>query len=213
MARKKIALIGAGMIGGTLAHLAAQKELGAMLKDMPAGNGMAAGAAAPAVAMPAIPATRGAEAPEDEPDPEETDPAVKAEMERDADAAVSAAEAEEAGASAGGETRIEQETPEASTETQHYERARLDDTPYAWELRSDIDFVRSAKGMMTKLKDAFGDVQRWAIGFDQDGKDDRKLYELTGKVLNKLEKELVKYEGDLQRAMPPSIWVMRPVTA
>ena len=28
MARKKIALIGAGMIGGTLAHLAAKKELG-----------------------------------------------------------------------------------------------------------------------------------------------------------------------------------------
>jgi malate/lactate dehydrogenase len=28
MARKKIALIGAGNIGGTLAHLAAQKELG-----------------------------------------------------------------------------------------------------------------------------------------------------------------------------------------
>ncbi|MCX7863700.1 MAG: malate dehydrogenase, partial [Novosphingobium sp.] len=28
MPRKKIALIGAGMIGGTLAHLAAQRELG-----------------------------------------------------------------------------------------------------------------------------------------------------------------------------------------
>ena len=28
MARPKIALIGAGQIGGTLAHLAAQKELG-----------------------------------------------------------------------------------------------------------------------------------------------------------------------------------------
>ena len=28
MARKKIALIGAGQIGGTLAHLAAMKELG-----------------------------------------------------------------------------------------------------------------------------------------------------------------------------------------
>ena len=28
MARKKIALIGAGMIGGTLAHLAAKRELG-----------------------------------------------------------------------------------------------------------------------------------------------------------------------------------------
>ena len=28
MARKKIALIGSGMIGGTLAHLAAKKEMG-----------------------------------------------------------------------------------------------------------------------------------------------------------------------------------------
>ena len=28
MARKKIALIGAGMIGGTLAHLAAMREMG-----------------------------------------------------------------------------------------------------------------------------------------------------------------------------------------
>ena len=28
MARKKIALIGSGMIGGTLAHLASMKELG-----------------------------------------------------------------------------------------------------------------------------------------------------------------------------------------
>jgi malate dehydrogenase len=36
MARKKIALIGAGMIGGTLAHLAAKKELGdVVLFDMP----------------------------------------------------------------------------------------------------------------------------------------------------------------------------------
>ena len=28
MARKKIALVGAGMIGGTLAHIAAREELG-----------------------------------------------------------------------------------------------------------------------------------------------------------------------------------------
>src|SRR5574339_111269 len=31
MARKKIALVGAGMIGGTLAHLAAKKEMGALV--------------------------------------------------------------------------------------------------------------------------------------------------------------------------------------
>ncbi|WP_428407482.1 malate dehydrogenase [Hyphococcus sp.] len=45
MARKKIALIGAGMIGGTLAHLAAQKELGDVIlfdiaEGIPEGKGL-----------------------------------------------------------------------------------------------------------------------------------------------------------------------------
>ncbi len=45
MARKKIALIGAGMIGGTLAHLAALKGLGDVVlfdivDDMPAGKAL-----------------------------------------------------------------------------------------------------------------------------------------------------------------------------
>ena len=45
MARKKIALIGAGMIGGTLAHLAAQKELGDVVlfdiaEGIPEGKGL-----------------------------------------------------------------------------------------------------------------------------------------------------------------------------
>ena len=43
MARNKIALIGAGMIGGTLAHLAASKEMGDVVlfdiaEGMPAGK-------------------------------------------------------------------------------------------------------------------------------------------------------------------------------
>ncbi|MFI5341253.1 MAG: malate dehydrogenase, partial [Candidatus Methylomirabilales bacterium] len=46
MARKKIALIGAGQIGGNLALLAAQKELGdIVLFDIPAAEGMAKGKA------------------------------------------------------------------------------------------------------------------------------------------------------------------------
>jgi malate dehydrogenase len=46
MARKKIALIGAGQIGGNLALLAAQKELGdIVLFDVPAAEGMAKGKA------------------------------------------------------------------------------------------------------------------------------------------------------------------------
>jgi len=45
MARTKIALIGAGMIGGTLAHLAAQKEMGDVVmfdiaEGMPAGKAL-----------------------------------------------------------------------------------------------------------------------------------------------------------------------------
>ena len=44
MARKKIALIGAGQIGGTLALLAGQKELGdIVLFDIPAAEGIANG--------------------------------------------------------------------------------------------------------------------------------------------------------------------------
>ena len=46
MARKKIGLIGAGQIGGNLAHLAAAKELGdVVLFDIPAAEGAAKGKA------------------------------------------------------------------------------------------------------------------------------------------------------------------------
>src|SRR6267378_4930947 len=46
MARKKIALIGAGQIGGTLALLAGQKELGdIVLFDIPTAEGIAKGKA------------------------------------------------------------------------------------------------------------------------------------------------------------------------
>src|SRR5512139_1461326 len=46
MARKKIALIGAGQIGGNLAYMAAAKELGdVVLFDIPAAEGLAKGKA------------------------------------------------------------------------------------------------------------------------------------------------------------------------
>ncbi|MEO0441278.1 MAG: malate dehydrogenase, partial [Pseudomonadota bacterium] len=52
MARNKIALIGAGMIGGTLAHLAASKEMGDIVlfdiaEGMPAGKALDLSQAAP----------------------------------------------------------------------------------------------------------------------------------------------------------------------
>ncbi|MEO0321057.1 MAG: malate dehydrogenase, partial [Pseudomonadota bacterium] len=52
MARNKIALIGAGMIGGTLAHIAAQKELGDVVlfdivEGIPEGKGLDIAQSAP----------------------------------------------------------------------------------------------------------------------------------------------------------------------
>ncbi len=63
MARKKIALIGSGMIGGTLAHLAAKKEMGDIVlfdiaEGMPQGKALdlSASAARSKASMPRLPA-------------------------------------------------------------------------------------------------------------------------------------------------------------
>lgn len=94
-----------------------------------------------------------------------------------------------------------------------FERIRLDQTPEAFTLRGDIEFAKGAKELSGKLKEAFEDVKRWAIGFKQDSKDEQKFYDSVGKVLNKLDKELFDYVGELQRTMPPAIWVSRPVAS
>lgn len=62
MARNKIALIGSGMIGGTLAHLAGLKELGDVVmfdiaEGMPQGKALDIAQSSPSrVLMPALPA-------------------------------------------------------------------------------------------------------------------------------------------------------------
>ena len=112
---------------------------------------------------------------------------------------------------------VNESAPEATPGTSFsygdtkFERVRLDQTPVAMELRSDIEFAAQAKGLSEMLKEAFQDVKRWAIGFKQDSKDDQKLYDATEKVLNDLHKELRDYESELKRAMPPAIWVTQPV--
>ena len=78
MARKKIALIGAGMIGGTLAHLAAMSELGDIVlfdiaEGMPQGKALDIASAARSTAstrrstaptiMPTLPAPTCASSP------------------------------------------------------------------------------------------------------------------------------------------------------
>ncbi len=94
-----------------------------------------------------------------------------------------------------------------------YERVRLDQTPEAMELRGDLEFTNFVKGLTSELRDAFRDVKRWAIGFKQNDKESEKLYDNTDKELKQLEKELGKFEDDLRRAIPPSIWVSQPVQA
>ena len=59
MARKKIALIGAGQIGGTLALLAGQKDLGDIaLFDIPPAEGTAQGKAPDIAQLPPVPGLR-----------------------------------------------------------------------------------------------------------------------------------------------------------
>ena len=135
------------------------------------------------------------------------------------EAAAQGADAEASAVETGAETEDDTaETEGAPGQIKAYgavkfERVRLDQTPEAFELRGDIDFVKEAKGVQEKLKEMFWDVKRWAIGFDKNSKDDRKLYEVTEKVLKKMDKELGDYLDELQKAMPPAIWVSRPVQA
>lgn len=94
-----------------------------------------------------------------------------------------------------------------------FERIRLDQTPEAFVLRSDIEFAQQAKGVMEEIKDGFRDAKRWAVGFKQTSKDDQKFFEDVEDFLKDLDKELNDYEGELKRAMPPAIWVSKPVAA
>lgn len=214
-------------------YKAAQQELAELQASMAGGGGMP-----PVPAIPIVPPSAGAGTEEQT----EGDEAAREQMRAEAETAVTEAEAElhaeaetgeaetdEAAAQGAGvetgtvETDAEAEDGAAETDgapgqlkaygAVKFERVRLDQTPEAFELRGDIDFVKEAKGVQEKLKEMFWDVKRWAIGFDKNSKDDRKLYEVTEKVLKKMDKELGDYQDDLQKAMPPAIWVSRPVQA
>ena len=214
-------------------YKAAQTELAELQASMAGGGGMP-----PMPAIPSVPPSGGAGTEEET----EGDEAVQEKLRAEAETAVTEAEAElqaeaetgeaesgEAAAQGAGvetgtvETDAEAEDGAAETEgapgqlkaygAVKFERVRLDQTPEAFELRGDIDFVKEAKGVQEKLKEMFWDVKRWAIGFDKNSKDDRKLYEVTEKVLKKMDKELGDYQDDLQKAMPPAIWGSRPINA
>lgn len=194
-----------------------QKELAEILGSASGGGAMG---------MPAIPSV-----PPAAPAATADEPASEQDMQDEADRAVEAAEAEfandvekaefEAGPddvpsedSVEAEDAANEAPPEEGLSSYgqvKFERYRLDQTPAAMELRNDLEFVGFVKGLHKKLKEAFGDVKRLAPGLNQDSKDDRKLYELTGKVLKKLEKEIIEYEADLHKAMPPAIWVTKAI--
>lgn len=193
--------------------LTTYKKVQKELASLQGGNAAGGGLAMPAMGGMVAPAATGqAEGTSDQTD---TDSAGEAETaDGQASVADEAAEPAEAG-DAAGDTSDEslEDTGDRQQQVIQYERVRLDQTPEAFELRGDLEFVRFVKGLKNELRDAFNDVKRWAIGFNQDDKASQKLYNETEKGLKKLEKDLGDFEDDLRRSMPPSIWVSQPVEA
>lgn len=202
-------------------YKSAQKELAKLQGSLGAGGGLPAGLGALTMPPPAAAAT------EETSEADEADEA-SADIEADAETEASAAiqhvpdEAEPVAAHPGSDPEPEEDAAAEDTSSPErpfsygnvkFERIRLDQTPEAYQLRSDIEFAQEAKGLMEEIKDGFRDAKRWAIGFKQTSKDDQKFFEEVEDFLKDFDKELRDYEGELKRAMPPAIWVSRPVAA
>lgn len=184
-------------------YKSAQKDLAKLQGGMGGGLGMAM-AGLSGLAIPAASAPAEEEAGEDE--VQAADPTM-------AEAGGEAESAETENLASEDEAVPAEDAVKAYGKQVEFERIRLDQTAEAYALKGDMDFVNAVRGLTKELRDAFGDVQRWAISFDQDDEDSRKLYEFTGKTLKALEKEIDQYEADIRKAMPPAIWVSRPITA
>lgn len=89
-------------------------------------------------------------------------------------------------------------------------RIRLDETPYAMELRGDIEFAGKARTFATKLREELEYGQKKAPSLPGHSKEREAFMKEAHKFLEDLEAGLFEYEGALKRAMPPAIHVTVP---
>ncbi|MFC6199227.1 hypothetical protein [Ponticaulis profundi] len=93
-------------------------------------------------------------------------------------------------------------------------QVRLDDTPFAWELRGDIDFAHGLRGFATELRESFELARKSTLNSpttDEKAREER--FADIAEALGDLESRMFKYVGALQRAMPPAIRISVPVQA
>lgn len=94
-----------------------------------------------------------------------------------------------------------------------HEKVRLDDTPYAWELRGDMEFATRMREYASKLRESLEEVTKKAGNLPGAGEERDKFLKEAGEALKELEAQMFRYEGAMKRAMPPAVSVMQPVSA
>lgn len=90
------------------------------------------------------------------------------------------------------------------------ERVRLDQTPYANELRGDIEFASKARSLASKFRETFEEEHKKAMNLPGHSEEREKFLKKVGKALEEFETDLMKYEGALKSAMPPAIYADIP---
>lgn len=210
-------------LGAELAKVAkqyqkAQKALAKILGDQ---SGISGALNIPNISLPAgVPNAEPSAAVEaDHAEQEATEAEFNAEQAEDmAETASSEAEGYADNASAAGvpdakEAPSEMKAGIAAYEKVQFEKVRLDETPFAFELRGDIEFAGRLRVYASELRKSLEEVSKKAHNLPGASKERDEFLKDAGKALKDLETEMFKYEGALKRAMPPAISVMQPVSA
>ncbi len=194
-------------------YQAAQKALAQILGER---SGMGNGLAMPAISAPAVGATSPSADPSD-------DVGSSAETAQDAGSDAEAEANRLAGDAAELADDNTSSTPTPDTQAVKsgaaaYEKVqmktvRLDESPFAMELRGDIEFASGLRGFATKLREALEEVVKKAPNLPGASRERDEFLEKAGEALEELESEMFKYLGALKRAMPPALRVSQPVSA
>lgn len=178
----------------------AQKALAALLKEQ-SGLSSSMSGAMPNIAMPSAPAQTA-----------NTDDTQTREGEADTAPAENAADTSE-DPDAGTINKSDLAQGLAAYAKADTARIRLDQTPYAYELRGDIEFAHGMRGFATSLRDAFDEVRKKAANLPGHSEEQEKFFDDVEDYLKELESDAFDYVGSLQRAMPPAIYVSLPAQA
>ena len=198
----------------------AQEELGKILKAQSGLSSMAMGG----VSVGAVPAGGGATTPTESDETsverdvnaaaddveltESNDETVSSEASAEVDTGAEASNAQTADTD---NTTAQAQSGLNAYNKQAFKTVRLDQTAFAMELRGDIEFAEGARNFVSKLRLDMSLAAKKSTNMSGDDEEKRKLFEKSDEHLEDIEKDMFKYVGDLQKAMPPGLRVQVPV--